>query len=285
MELEKYRALVCAIESGSLTAAAEKLQYTPSGISRVVSALEAECGFPLLLREHGGVRPTAACQRLLPGIYALLHSGEACAQLAAQIRGLDVGTVVIGTAYSAYYHWLAGVIGEFHHCYPGIQVQLCSGYSSQLAAQLHAHQLDLCIISQREGEHSWLPLCRDEMMAWVPAGHPLAALDALPIERFAAEPYIETHPGVDIDNARVFAKCGVQPNLQFSTMDSFATYSMVEAGLGLALNNGINGMSWNGHVKMMPLFPSQTVELGIAGAVCPSPAAQKFWEFAARRLP
>ena len=26
MELEKYRALVCAIESGSLTAAAEKLQ-------------------------------------------------------------------------------------------------------------------------------------------------------------------------------------------------------------------------------------------------------------------
>ena len=96
MELEKYRALVCAIESGSLTAAAEKLQYTPSGISRVVSALEAECGFPLLLREHGGVRPTAACQRLLPGIYALLHSGEACAQLAAQIRGLDVGTVVIG---------------------------------------------------------------------------------------------------------------------------------------------------------------------------------------------
>ena len=157
-------------------------------------------------------------------------------------------------------------------------MQICSGYSSQLAAQLHAHQLDLCIISQREGEHSWLPLCRDEMMAWVPAGPPLAALDALPIVRFAAEPYIETHPGVDIDNARVFAKCGVQPNLQFSTMDSFATYSMVEAGLGLALNNGINGMSWNGHVKMMPLFPSQTVELGIAGAVCPSPAAQKFLE-------
>ena len=77
MELEKYRALVCAIESGSLTAAAEKLQYTPSGISRAVSALEAECGFSLLLREHGGVRPTAACQRLLPGIYSLLHSGEA----------------------------------------------------------------------------------------------------------------------------------------------------------------------------------------------------------------
>ena len=67
MELEKYRALVCAIESGSLTAAAEKLQYTPSGISRAVSALEAECGFSLLLREHGGVRrcDRHSLQRLL----------------------------------------------------------------------------------------------------------------------------------------------------------------------------------------------------------------------------
>ena len=57
METEKYRALMCAIETGSLTAAAERLQYTPSGISRMVAALEEETGFPLLLREHGGVQP------------------------------------------------------------------------------------------------------------------------------------------------------------------------------------------------------------------------------------
>ncbi len=29
METEKYRALMCAIETGSLTAAAERLQYPP----------------------------------------------------------------------------------------------------------------------------------------------------------------------------------------------------------------------------------------------------------------
>ena len=141
MELEKYKALVCAIETGSLSAAAEKLQYTPSGLSRVIAALEQECGFALLLRQHGGVRPTAACEQLLPSIRQLLCSGEACAQTAARIRGLDVGTVVIGTAYSAYYGWLAGVIREFHDRYPGIQVQLRSGYSSQLA-DYHAKYLD-----------------------------------------------------------------------------------------------------------------------------------------------
>lgn len=285
MELEKYKALVCAIETGSLSAAAEKLQYTPSGLSRVIAALEQECGFALLLRQHGGVRPTAACEQLLPSIRQLLCSGEACAQTAARIRGLDVGTVVIGTAYSAYYGWLAGVIREFHDRYPGIQVQLRSGYSSQLAEQLHARTLDFCIISQREGEHGWLPFCQDEMLAWVPKSHPLAKLPALPVQTFAIEPYIETYQNSDIDNARILARCKVVPNLKFSTMDSFATYSMVEAGLGLSLNNGLSGQTWAGKVKMMPLDPPQTVEIGLACTPQPAPAAEKFLEFAACRLP
>ena len=89
MELDRYRALVCAIETGSLSAAAEALQYTPSGVSRMVAALEEETGVPLLLREHSGVRPTKECEKLLPAIRDLLHAGESCAQLSAQLRGLD----------------------------------------------------------------------------------------------------------------------------------------------------------------------------------------------------
>lgn len=87
MELDRYRALVCAIETGSLSAAAEALQYTPSGVSRMVAALEEETGVPLLLREHSGVRPTKECEKLLPAIRDLLHAGESCAQLSAQLRG------------------------------------------------------------------------------------------------------------------------------------------------------------------------------------------------------
>ena len=78
MELERYRALTCAIEGGSLSAAAEKLQYTPSGISRMIAALEEEIGFSLLLRERSGVRPTHECEKILPAVYELLRAGENC---------------------------------------------------------------------------------------------------------------------------------------------------------------------------------------------------------------
>ena len=279
MELDRYRALVCAIETGSLSAAAEKLQYTPSGISRMIAALEEENGFPLLLRDRNGVRPTDACEKLLPAIRDLLHAGESCAQLSAQLRGLDIGTVTVGTAYSAFYSPLSRILSDFHAQHPGIQVQLRGGYSTELLGQLNAHQLDLCIISGREGAHDWLPILQDEMTAWLPAGHPLSALSALPVTAFAEEPYIQTYPNTDIDSARVFARCGVTPNLKFSTMDSLATYSMVEAGLGLSMNNAINGRAWSGSVRILPLDPPQSVEIGIASLPDLSPAARAFLSF------
>ena len=40
MDTERINALLCAIEKGSLTATAEKLGYTTSGVSKMMAALE-----------------------------------------------------------------------------------------------------------------------------------------------------------------------------------------------------------------------------------------------------
>lgn len=106
-----------------------------------------------------------------------------------------------------------------------------------------------------------------------------AAAEKLPVSTFAEEPYIETYPDKDIDNARVFARCGVVPNLTFSTMDSLATYSMVETGLGLSMNNAINGRAWSGSVRILPLEPRQSVEIGVASLPDIPPAAKVFLLF------
>lgn len=161
----------------------------------------------------------------------------------------------------------------------GIQVQICGGYSTELLQKLEQHQVDLCIISQRDGTHEWIDICQDPMMGWVPAGHPLAELPALPVTVFAEEPCIGTYPEKDIDNARVLERCGVRPNIRFSTMDSYATYSMVEAGLGISMNNAINGLTWSGAVRILPLDPPQMVEFGIASLPDATPAAKTFLQF------
>ena len=50
MEIKQYQALVTAIETGSLAAAAEKLGYTTSGMSRIIASLEEDVGKQLLIR-------------------------------------------------------------------------------------------------------------------------------------------------------------------------------------------------------------------------------------------
>ncbi len=62
-------------------------------------------------------------------------------------------------------------------------------------------------------------------------------------------------------------------------MDSLATYSMVEAGLSLAMNNALNGRAWSGCVRILPLDPPQIVEIGAATLPDLSPAARTFLDF------
>lgn len=283
--MEVYRILMEVIEAGSFSSAAVKLGYTPSGISRIIAGLEKRLGFHLLYRGKNGIRPTGDCEQILPVIRELLFAEDKLEQLAAHIRGAEFGRIVIGTAYSHYYQWITEVTSAFHALHPGVQFQIVNGTSTELAEKLQQYQLDFCMISKRDGISGWIPLLKDQMVVMLPNNHELAGAKAFPMERFQQEPYIETYPKQDIDNARVFERCGIRPNTQFSTMDIYATYSMVEAGLGISMNNQVNSHLWNGTVKHLPLKPEQMVEIGLAYGAQMTPVAEAFLEYTRERLP
>ncbi|MDO5350812.1 MAG: LysR family transcriptional regulator [Lachnospiraceae bacterium] len=263
MDVEKARALICVIEEKSISAAADKMGYTPSGISRMMAALEDDLGFQLLIRRKEGISVTAECRQMLPVIRDYIRSDEECIQMAARIRGMEVGTVTIGSAYSEYYRWLAECVKSFHEKYPGIRMELSSGYSSDLIQKVLNHKLDIAIVSRRDEVDEWLPLRKDPMVAWVPVNHRLAGLKGVPIEEFAKENYIDSNPEYVTDNALILEKYGISPNIQLQSKDSHASWQMVEAGLGIGLNNYINSKDRIGEVKVLPLIPEQTVEIGI----------------------
>ena len=59
MQIIQYEVLLKVLESGTLTSAAEELGYSQSGLTRMLNSLEAELGFPLLVRDRRGVRLSA----------------------------------------------------------------------------------------------------------------------------------------------------------------------------------------------------------------------------------
>lgn len=285
MDTEKCKMLLTTIEMGSLSAAAEKLSYTTSGISRMMAALEAETGFPLLTRSRNGVVPTQNCIKMLPIIRELARWGEQYHQLSAEICGLETGTVTIGSSYSVYYRWISKLIASFQEKHPHIEVKVMEGNSSSLSQMMDECKIDLCIISKRNGHFTWTPLREDPLVALVPNEHPLAKCDSFPINAYETEAFIATYVDQDTDNARFFAKNNIKPNTRFSTSDSFATYYMVEAGLGVSLNNTLNVKGLNGAVTLLLLEPPQKVEIGIAALASMSPAAKKFVELAKKQSP
>ena len=307
MDTERVRALLCAIEDGSLTAVSEKLGYTASGISRMMAALEEETGFPLLVRSRSGVTPTEECRQLLPVMQDLVRTADRYHQLSGEIAGLSRGTIRIGSSYYAYYDWFARLIAGFERAYPGIRVEIAEGTSTELLRAMQDLEVDLCIISERAGAADWIPLTEDELLACLPVQHPLAERlrtagdsqrDAsgrhqksggsarFPVTAFAEENFIELYPGKETDNSRMFRRCGVRPRVRYRTSDNYAAYAMVAAGLGVTCTNAIIGEAFTEDVVYLPLDPPQKVQIGIAlpAAKDMSPAARRFAEYAKDRF-
>ena len=281
MDTEKYKALICAIDTGSLTAAADQLGYTPSGISRSVATVEEQFGFPLLIRAKSGVTPTEECEKLLPLIRSLLNIQDQLQQTADRVCSLETGSVTVGTAYPVYDQILSKKIVAFRKIHPNISIRLIEGTSSVLGRQLGLHALDFCIISQRENIPVFHPLCRDGITAWVPKNHPAVERGIYRTSDLWTDDYIELYPDLETDNSLFLEKNDLHPNVCAATSDIYAAYAMVEAGLGVVLINTVLSRRWQGDVVALPLDRSSDFEIGIAAKAEEesSPAAREFLNF------
>lgn len=284
MDTEKCRALFEILKFGSFSAAAERMGYTPSGLSRMMTSMEEDAGFPLLQRSRNGVKATSECEKMLSVYMEFIAVDEKYKQLTDEINGFETGTVVVGTAYSIYYKWMSNIIKDFKKEYPNIEVKITEGKSTELYKKMSTHELDFAIVSRRDGNVSWRHLFYDPLTAIVSKDSSCIKEGHFPIELFKTEPYIETFPGEDTDNSRMFRENNIVPNIQFTTEDTYASYRMAEAGLGVSLSNCIESKEriFGENVCMIELNPPQIVEIGIVTPLDEiiSPSARKFRDFA-----
>ncbi len=287
MDAIKCEAFLIAAEQGSLTAAAELLGYTQSGITRMINALEEEVGFSIFVRSKKGVRLTKNGQAILPLFQEIVRAHHRAEQFSAEICGVVKGSLVIGCYYSISAMWMPAILQKFCKCYPGITVSMREGGNSDMAKWLNEKSVDCCFGAKPSAEnYDWIPLLQDELVAWLPADHPFAKKAAFPIQNLAKEPFIHTSPNHDTDQDRLLEALHLHPQTRFSTRDGYTTYNMVEAGLGISFNQKLISKKWNGAVATVPFSPPQFVPLGITipSLKEASPAAKKFIDCAIRAI-
>lgn len=236
MNIQKYMSFVKTVEYGSFTKAAEILNYSQSGISRMIGDLEKEWNVVLLERGKGGVKPTSDGLRLLPSAKNLVAEYEKLQMQVDALNGLQSGLIRIGTFSSVATHWLPNIIKEFQKDYPRMDYELLLGDYTEIEEWILEGRVDCGFL--RLPAHPGLEtifLEQDQLMAVIPEGHPLSEQEKFPIRVLCEEPFMLLEKGAKAEVSEIFEKCGLTPKVHFTTWDDYAIMSMVESGLGVSI--------------------------------------------------
>jgi len=237
MSVSKYQMFLKTVECGSFSRAAEELNFTQSGVSHAVQALEDELGITLLSRNRGGVVLTADGRALLPRVEALCAAHHALMQSAADLKGLDAGLVKVATFSSVSAQWLPSILKSFGDVYPNIEFEVVDAdFYGQTEEWILQGKVDCGFLRLPSAKSLCAhPLYRDELLVVVPCGHPLTDASAFPLSALSAEPFIRLEEGRDYELTAALDAMGVHPNVKYTAREDRTILAMVSKGLGISL--------------------------------------------------
>lgn len=236
MNIQKYMAFIRTVEYGSFTKAAEILNYSQSGISRMINDLEKEWGVSLLERGRSGVRLTSDGLKLLPFAKNVCNEYQKLQVQIDELNGLQSGLIRIGTFSSVATHWLPNIIKEFQKDYPNIDYELLLGDYTEIENWILEGRVDCGFLRLPTlPEFDTIFLEQDKLLVVLPENHPLADCIKFPIKSLCDYPFMLLEKGAKAEVSEIFERCNIFPKIHFTTWDDYAIMSMVESGLGISI--------------------------------------------------
>ncbi|MHC8368229.1 LysR family transcriptional regulator [Pseudomonas sp. ZT5P21] len=123
-EMDDLAAFAVLIEAGSFTLAAQQLGCSKGQLSKRISLLETRFSVVLLQRTTRRLSLTAAGAALLPQAQALVAQVERARQALARLKDDMAGPVRMTVPVSLGETFFDGLLLEFSHKYPDVQIEL-----------------------------------------------------------------------------------------------------------------------------------------------------------------
>lgn len=276
-QLELFLALASA---NGVAGAGAKLGMSPSATSHALRALENALGTELLDRHSSGVVLTYTGEHVLPhvrDVFASLQLVQATALAGAELK---TGLLRIGSfGASATIRVLPPILDRFKARYPGVDIMVIEKPDELTSQDIVEHRLELAAVPLPKSDFDTQTLAIDELTAVLPAHHPLAQLDTVPLKELTVEPFVMTRAGSQTLVTQLFSRNGLQPRVAYEALQLMSILELVSAGKGvsvlakLALPDAYPG------IALRPISPSRSRRIGL---VCLnesrlSPVARAFW--------
>ena len=248
LDVTRLRVLVAVARYGSVTAAAQALNYAQPSVSHHISRLEAETGARLLQRAGRGVRLTDAGRLLAERAEEIIGRLDAAENELAAHVGLRQGRVRLAAFPSALAAIVPAAAARLEAETPGMDLMLTEAEPPEALRMLRAGQVDVALVFRHfldsdagppdtddEGARGLLLLDEPVLMVTQAAAEPGPAdLAAYADRRWIAG--CERCRGCLL---RQCAAAGFVPKISFTTDDFVAVQALVAAGLGVTTLPGL----------------------------------------------
>ncbi|WP_312045818.1 LysR family transcriptional regulator [Anaerotignum sp.] len=283
MDLNTYKLFNIVAEHENISYAANLTKYTQSSVSHTMKRLEEELGLKLFTRDRYGVHLTAVGHELIPKVRELLTTHDQLEQIINDIKGIEFGTINIGTFSSIAIHWLPNILEAYHKEHPQIQILIKEGGIEELYSWVTNRDVDFSFYNYSPSHNiDFIPIQKDDYVAIFPKDYPLdMTLESYPISNFNGKPFILFDPSIEENIQKLLEEQNVSPCILCSSREDFTIMSMVEHHLGFSILPRLIVEQRKEHLQILPLAPSyqRILGIGIKSYKNASPATKTFIDF------
>lgn len=240
MEITNLQAFIAIAETGSFSAAAERLFLTQPAVSKRLRQLEEQLGSRLLDRNGRQVRLTQSGRELLPGARQILKDLQALKQRIAEIEGHAMGSMSLATSHHIGLHRLPPVLRAFRERHPQVTLDLHFMDSEKACEQVEQGELEVAVVTLpfRHSERlEYLPIWDDPLQLVCAPEHPLARASSVRMEELQNHPAVLPAHGTFTREAIEQALLSVRDQLVIDLETNYleTIKMMVSVGLGWSI--------------------------------------------------
>ncbi|MGG1553243.1 selenium metabolism-associated LysR family transcriptional regulator [Paenibacillus ferrarius] len=229
-------------EKGSFSHAASALHMTQPAVTMQVQSLEDYFGVKLFHRSTKKIELSEAGRALLPfaksSIELIRDTDVAMSKFTMMIEG----RLQLGASLTMGEYILPRLLGPFRKEYPNISVSMKVMNTAQILEEVLNHQLNFGLVEApiHHPDVHTEAILSDELSLIVPAEHPLADFEVVPLEEMLKYPFVlrEQGSGTRRVMEEEFARCGMDYSgmrIMMELGSTGAIKSAVEAGLGISI--------------------------------------------------
>ncbi|MGG4491079.1 LysR family transcriptional regulator [Metabacillus idriensis] len=146
MDIQLLRVFLTTAQEGSISQAAQKLNYAQSNVTNKIQQLEKDLNTQLFYRHNRGITLTPSGQVFVSYTEKILNTIKE-ARVVLNESSVPSGPLRIGSMETTAAIWLPKVLADYHADYPDVDLSLVTGPTEQhIQAVLH-YELDGAFIS------------------------------------------------------------------------------------------------------------------------------------------